>query len=171
MTFCETCVLGKPYRLSFGKEAHNSQRPLVYVHIDLWGPGKHSTHGGSHHLVLLTSSVGPQQNDVEETAFESPQQQQPDLDESKNPYLGEAHVDLQNYQLATYRERGEIRLNSKYSSLNLIEYALASRKAIEKFEPLTYKEAIKCPKSKSWIESMKEEIDSLIKDETWKLVS
>ncbi|KAL2517002.1 cysteine-rich RLK (RECEPTOR-like protein kinase) 8 [Abeliophyllum distichum] len=122
------------------------------------------------HLVV-DPSVGPQQNDVEENAHESPQQQQPGFNEPENSSLDEAYVNLHNYQLARDRKIIEIRPNLKYSSLNLIEYALALVEAIENLEPLTYKEAIEYPKSKSWIETMKEEMDSLIKNETWKLVN
>lgn len=38
-------------------------------------------------------------------------------------------------------------------------------------EPRTYKQAIECEDSSKWIEAMKDEYESLIKNDTWKLVN
>ncbi|KAL2542635.1 Reverse transcriptase Ty1/copia-type domain-containing protein [Abeliophyllum distichum] len=64
----------------------------------------------------------------------------------------------------------QIRPNPKYQSFNLTEYALVSGKAIDCHEPFTYEEAVSCPKSKEWKEAMRDEMLSLMKNETWKLV-
>ncbi|KAL2512990.1 Retrovirus-related Pol polyprotein from transposon TNT 1-94 [Abeliophyllum distichum] len=68
------------------------------------------------------------------------------------------------------RERRQAKPNPKYQSLNHTEYALVSGEAIECTEPLTYDEAVSCTKSKEWLEAMREEMQSLLKMETWKLV-
>jgi hypothetical protein len=40
---------------------------------------------------------------------------------------------------------------------------------VARFEPTTFHEAINCDDSKEWIESMQEEINSLVSQGTWKL--
>lgn len=42
LSFCETCVLGKLYKVSFGTGEHITKRPLDYIHANLWGPKKTS---------------------------------------------------------------------------------------------------------------------------------
>lgn len=37
LSFCESCVLGKSHKQSFGKGKHTSKEVLKYVHSDLWG--------------------------------------------------------------------------------------------------------------------------------------
>lgn len=53
MNFCETCVLGKSHKVSFESSSYRTNRPLDYVHADLWGPEKHSTFGGCKYFLSL----------------------------------------------------------------------------------------------------------------------
>jgi transposase InsO family protein len=53
LDFCEHCILGKHHRLKFTAGTHNSKRILEYVHSDLWGPEKISTHGGCSYFLSI----------------------------------------------------------------------------------------------------------------------
>lgn len=46
LEFCEHCVLGKQTRVKFQKALHRTKGTLDYVHSDVWGTSKTSTHGG-----------------------------------------------------------------------------------------------------------------------------
>ena len=51
MEFCEHCVYGKAYRVSFASSQHSSRDILDYVHTDVWGPAKVASRGGSRYFV------------------------------------------------------------------------------------------------------------------------
>lgn len=52
------------------------------------------------------------------------------------------HTNIQDYQLTRNRERRQIRLNPRYALLNLTDFALVSRKALEQTKPASYEEAV-----------------------------
>ena len=52
---------------------------------------------------------------------------------------------------------------------DMLRYAYLTRTSDD--EPITYKEAMNCPDSPLWEKAMKEEIESLMDNETWKLVA
>ncbi|RWR99148.1 polyprotein-like protein, partial [Dinothrombium tinctorium] len=52
---------------------------------------------------------------------------------------------------------------------NLVSYGKLAESAYTASEPSSWKEAIVCNHSEMWIEAAKEEIDSLLKNETWEL--
>nr|GFC52722.1 retrovirus-related Pol polyprotein from transposon TNT 1-94 [Tanacetum cinerariifolium] len=49
-------------------------------------------------------------------------------------------------------------------------YAFAAAEEEDAHEPLTYQEAVACEDRSKWKAAMKEEMDSLRKNKTWKLV-
>ena len=46
LSMCENCIFGKQTRNSFAKSVFVAQKPLEYVHVDLWGPDQVDTIGG-----------------------------------------------------------------------------------------------------------------------------
>ncbi|KAK3016871.1 hypothetical protein RJ639_005957 [Escallonia herrerae] len=74
------------------------------------------------------------------------------------------------YNIAENRPRRIIRPLLKYGYADMVAYALSVAESIETEEHVTYKEAIKSTKSTQWIVAMSEEIKSLYKNQTWKLV-
>ncbi|KAH9803501.1 hypothetical protein KPL71_001790 [Citrus sinensis] len=74
------------------------------------------------------------------------------------------------YQLARDRKRRTIRLPKRYAVTDLIAYALSAAHEINDDELKTYQEAITSKNSLEWKKAMDEEVESLIKNETWKLI-
>ena len=53
LDFCETCVLGKSARLRFPSATYKTESILKYVHSDLWGPARVSSHGGNRYYMSI----------------------------------------------------------------------------------------------------------------------
>ena len=51
--FCETCVLGKKVSHSFNKSTYVANKPLEYIHSDLWGPAQVDTIGGRRYFLSI----------------------------------------------------------------------------------------------------------------------
>ena len=70
-----------------------------------------------------------------------------------------------DYQLVRDRKRRAIRPPARFGYVDLIAYALS---VAEEFldEPANYKEAIHSQTKLQWIQDMKEELDSLMKNKT-----
>nr|GEW86692.1 retrotransposon protein, putative, Ty1-copia subclass [Tanacetum cinerariifolium] len=51
--FCEACVKGKQYRVTFSTGQHTSKEILEYVHSDLWGPSLVKSQGGCVYFVTF----------------------------------------------------------------------------------------------------------------------
>ena len=66
--------------------------------------------------------------------------------------------------------RRNIRLPDRFSDYDISFFALCVAEVLLYAEPSTYEEAIKCKESQKWWKTMKEEIDSLLKNGTWILV-
>lgn len=81
-----------------------------------------------------------------------------------------AGTNLDDYQLVKDRERRQVKPNLKYISSNLMKFVLVSGEALESVEPTSFEEAVNCENSESWKKAMREEIQSLNKNETWMLV-
>ena len=79
--------------------------------------------------------------------------------------------DLTSYQLARDRSRRAIRTPVRYAQADLITYALNIGEEIEHEEPATFQEACNSNESSYWLKAMKEEMISLEKNKTWKLVN
>jgi hypothetical protein len=46
LEFCEHCNFGKQKRTSFSTTTHRIKGIIDYIHPNLWGPSKVSSHGG-----------------------------------------------------------------------------------------------------------------------------
>ena len=79
--------------------------------------------------------------------------------------------ELSGYQLVRDRKRREIKTPIRFAHANLIAYAFSIGESLDQEEPATFKEACKSKEKDSWIGAMKEEMASLYKNNTWKLVS
>lgn len=79
-------------------------------------------------------------------------------------------TNLQSYQLARDQSRRQIKAPVRYGYVDLIAYALMSAEDMPIEEPASYSEAIKSEKCDRWIEAMKEEVNSLHRNQTWTLV-
>ena len=76
-----------------------------------------------------------------------------------------------SYQLVRDRKRRVIRPPKRYAVTNLIAYALTAAKEINEEELRTYKEPMNSKDKLKWKKVMNEEIESLMKNETWKLIA
>ena len=68
------------------------------------------------------------------------------------------------------RKRRAIRPPKRYAVADLIAYALTDAKEVNEEEPRTYKEAMNSRYKLKWNKALDEEIESLMKNETWKLI-
>lgn len=83
-----------------------------------------------------------------------------------------AEGDLDNYQLARDRtRRANVKKPARYSNSSLVYYAFCATEVVESVEPSNYKEAVKSRERDRWIKAMQDEIDSLLKNKTWILVT
>nr|GEY13263.1 copia LTR rider [Tanacetum cinerariifolium] len=53
LNFCENCILGMSYRVSFGVGRHITQGVIDYVHSDLWGPSQVESLGGKRYFLSI----------------------------------------------------------------------------------------------------------------------
>ena len=79
-------------------------------------------------------------------------------------------TDLTGYQLARDRVRREIHPPARYAEADLIAYALAIVQTGDIPEPLSIEEATSGKYKKEWNQAIKEEMDSLNRNDTWELV-
>lgn len=77
---------------------------------------------------------------------------------------------LSSYQLARDRTRREIRPPIRYRQSDLVSFALYTALEVELQEPKSYSEAITCAEKEKWLVAMEEELQSLNKNNTWRIV-
>ncbi|WJX64387.1 hypothetical protein P8452_49170 [Trifolium repens] len=75
-----------------------------------------------------------------------------------------------DYQLARDRERRVIRPPNRLGYADLICYALNAAEEVQDSEPKNFREALESIDGKDWLKAMNEEMLSLEKNQTWKLV-
>jgi len=75
-----------------------------------------------------------------------------------------------NYLLATDRERRTITAPRRYGYADMVCYALNAAEDVQDSEPRNFKEAFESKESKYFLKAVNEEMDSLEKNQTWKLV-
>ncbi|CAJ2642413.1 unnamed protein product [Trifolium pratense] len=75
-----------------------------------------------------------------------------------------------DYQLARDRERRVIRPPNRLGYADLICYALNAAEEVQDSEPKNFREASESIDSQDWLKAMNEEMLSLEKNQTWKLV-
>lgn len=54
---CESCLLGKGKKLSYGSGKHTSTKPLDYCHSDLWGPSSEKSTGGGKYFLSIIDDI------------------------------------------------------------------------------------------------------------------
>ncbi|KAH9762289.1 hypothetical protein KPL70_000762 [Citrus sinensis] len=79
-------------------------------------------------------------------------------------------TDLQQYQLTRDRERRHTRPPARYAYADMVAYALMSAEDVAIEEPNSYREAMSSKNSRNWIKTIREEMDSLGRNQTWILV-
>ena len=62
-----------------------------------------------------------------------------------------------------------MRAPSRYGYADFMAYAFAVAEVVDADEPRTYSEAVKGNEKGQWLTAMKEEIQSLYKNKTWRL--
>ncbi|GKV35094.1 hypothetical protein SLEP1_g43407 [Rubroshorea leprosula] len=99
------------------------------------------------------------------------------LDEVQDPELTDTPMEVeapeqtqQQYNIATGRQRRETKPPQRYGYIDYVAYALSVTEPVEAEDPNTYREAITSKESPYWLAAMTEEIESLHKNQTWKLV-
>ncbi|KAH9705871.1 reverse transcriptase Ty1/copia-type domain-containing protein [Citrus sinensis] len=160
--FCEECVLGKSSRTRFKTAVHNTKGTLDYIHSDLWGPAQIESLGAEtpHFEVELsktedgknTSHTGETQGSDETNA------------------QSQEHISIQDYQFTRDRQKRQVRAPERLGYADLIAYALTAAHEVDQEEPKTYEESVACKESAQWIKAMEDEMDSLYKNGTWKLI-
>ncbi|KAH9649112.1 hypothetical protein KPL70_025867 [Citrus sinensis] len=99
------------------------------------------------------------------TSYETSEDEGRDVDNSDE--TSESQTTLQDYQLARDKEMRVIRAPKKYGYVDLIAYALTAAHELDYDEPKSYKEAVSGKNEDQCLKTMKEEIDSLYKNDTW----
>ncbi|KAH9699128.1 hypothetical protein KPL71_024224 [Citrus sinensis] len=79
-------------------------------------------------------------------------------------------TDLQQYQLARDREKRHTRPPARYAYADMVACALMSAEDVAIEEPNSYREAMNSKNSRNWIKAIREEMDSLVRNQTWILV-
>ena len=78
--------------------------------------------------------------------------------------------DLSGYQLARDKSRREIKTPICYAQVDLIAYAFNVGDQLQRDKPTTFEEACQSDEKDLSLITMKEEMSSLMKNKTWKLV-
>ena len=60
---------------------------------------------------------------------------------------------------------------SKYGYIDIMAYAFSVAKEMETYEPKTYHDALTSKDKEQWLLTMKDKIQSLYKNQTWRLVN
>ena len=79
-------------------------------------------------------------------------------------------TDLSSYNLIRDREKRSIKAPSKYGYADIMTYAFSVAEDLNSNNPKTYLEAIACKEKDKRMFAMEEEIQSLYKNDTWRLV-
>ncbi|XP_073107271.1 uncharacterized protein [Elaeis guineensis] len=150
--FCEHCIFGKQKKVSFQTAIHRTKATLDYIHSDLWGPVRVPSKGGAREEKVVSSDAGSSAI-IAGDRFSSG---------------GENSINVAVF-LARDRQRRDIRLPQRYA--DMVAYALSiAEETLDANEPSRYSEAISREDSAQWIVAMQEEIESLLRNKTWKLV-
>ncbi|KAH9728536.1 hypothetical protein KPL70_009073 [Citrus sinensis] len=80
------------------------------------------------------------------------------------------HIPIQDYQLTRDRQKRQVRAPERLGYADLIAHALTAAQEVDQEEPKTYEEVVACKESAQWIKAIEDEIDSLYKNGTWKLI-
>jgi transposase InsO family protein len=127
-------------------------------------------------LSKRVSSDDPKSDEDEETRMQvrvgnSPElveEEQVEIVGGEHDLVGDVVDPLGDYQLARDRARREIREPTRMGDYH--SFAVLSYQDLVFKEPKSYEEALSCQQSKEWLCAMEEEMKSLVKNDTWKLV-
>ncbi|GJW13180.1 retrotransposon protein, putative, ty1-copia subclass [Tanacetum coccineum] len=105
----------------------------------------------------------------------TPKEDQKDHEDGDDEDAGDQETDqppdLTDYQLVQDREpRTRTKPLRFRNESNMAAYAFVAAEEEDTHEPLTYQEAVTCEDSSKWKAAMKEEMDSLRKNNSWELV-
>ena len=78
---------------------------------------------------------------------------------------------MRNYNLTKDRERRPVKAPSRYGYADIMAYAFSVVEEMETDEPKTYHDAMTRKDKEQWLFAMKEEIQFLYKNQTWRLVN
>ena len=98
------------------------------------------------------------------TSYETSEDEERDAGDSNE--ILDKQTTLHDYQLARDKEMRVIRAPKKYAYADLIVYALTAAYELDYDEPKTYKEVVSGKNADQWLKAIKEEIDSLYKNDT-----
>ena len=111
---------------------------------------------------------------VEETQFEVelPNEEKDDVEDeaSTSDTSGTQPVVDPDYLLARDRERRTIMAPRRYGYADLVCFPLNAAEDVQDSKPRNFKEAFESKESEYWLKAVNEEMDSLEKNQTWKLV-
>ena len=79
-------------------------------------------------------------------------------------------TDLSGYNLKRDREIRVVKAPSRYGYADFMAYAFVVAEVVNADEPRNYSEAVKGNEKSQWLTAMKEHIQSLYKNKTWRLV-
>lgn len=110
--------------------------------------------------------------------FEVEPQEQSQREDNEDPGLTdwldqetrEEPSELADYSLARDRERRSIKVPSRYGYADIMAFAFSVAEDIGDEEPRTYRDAVTGKEKEKWLVAMNEEMQSLHKNETWRLV-
>ncbi|RVW20272.1 Retrovirus-related Pol polyprotein from transposon TNT 1-94 [Vitis vinifera] len=150
---CESCILGKQKNVSFLKTGRTSKaEKLELVHTDLWGPSSVASlvvqdNGGEYIDGRFSEYCAAQGIRMEKTI----------------PRTHSRMVDLSTPVVEVRRSFRNIRPLQRYSPV--LNYLLLT----DGGEPKCYDEALQDENSSKWELAMKDEMDSLLGNQTWEL--
>ena len=121
-------------------------------------------------MAMKISNEPKEANDNNQVTLEVNQTGKSTSSEEVQNLTEQEQSDYDDYQLARDRIRREIRPPGRFGFADFTAFALTSASEIENSEPSTYEEAINSEESASWITAIQEEMDSLMKNNTWILV-
>ncbi|KAH9649106.1 hypothetical protein KPL70_025861 [Citrus sinensis] len=157
------CTDLKPPRCMVSRDVvFNEQEMLKSYTEKLEDSNKDTNLLKDHIKVELTGKSG------DTTSYETSEDEGRDVDNFDE--TSESQTTLQDYQLAKDNEMRVIRAPKKYAYADRITYALTAAHELDYDEPKSYKEAVSGKNEDQWLEAMKEEMDSLNKNDTWVLV-
>ncbi|KAG9453140.1 hypothetical protein H6P81_006044 [Aristolochia fimbriata] len=116
---------------------------------------------------LPTTSMGQSTSSSSQLPFQA---LHPTTSEEEEEVQFEPEAETKSYCIAKDRPRREIKKPRRYDEANLIAYALSVPETMDEAEPFSYTEAIQSENSDKWLVAMSEEMGSLHKNQTWKLV-
>ncbi|KAH9682243.1 hypothetical protein KPL71_027274 [Citrus sinensis] len=181
--FYEECVLRKSSRTRFKTVVHNTKDTLDYIHSDLWGPAQIESLGGVCYFLSMIddfSRMGKLEPRALKCAFLGYPSgtkdyklwcvdlKPPKCIISRDVIFNE--FDMLKSQTSSQSIIQKIpRAETPHFEVELTKTEDASQE-VDREEPKTYEEGVASKESAQWIKAMEDEMDSLNKNGTWKLI-